>query len=104
MARKQATEVKLGGETYAIETPTLDQLWAITDLQQKAIDASTPQQKMMVSIDILCVLIGKKREEVRATMVELLDALPVVMRVTGFDKMVERARAIEKKPKAPAQA
>ena len=104
MPRKESAEITLGGETYVVETPDLDQLWAITELQTKAAAATTKKESFDVTVEVLCVLIKKPRAAIRATMAELVDALPIAMRVSGLEEMQRRGRELAKKAKAPAKA
>src|SRR5487761_118813 len=104
MPRKESAEITLGGETYVVETPDLDQLWAITELQTKAAAATTKKESFDVTVEVLCVLIKKPRAAIRATMAELVDALPIAMRVSGLEEMQRRGRELAKKAKAPARA
>ena|SRR5487761_819693 len=104
MPRKEKAEIILGGETYRIETPDLDQLWAITELQEKAAQATTKKESFDLTIEVLCVLIKQPRAEIRATMAELVDALPVAMKVSGLEEMQRRGLELAKKAHAPAKA
>ena len=103
MPRKESAEITLGGEPYLIETPNLDQLWAITELQQTAAAAKTPRERFDATIEVICVFIGRKPSEIHATLPEIVDALPVVMRVSGLEEMRKRAEDAAKKAKAPAR-
>lgn len=103
MAKTKA-EVTLGGERYPIEVPTLDQLQQIIEHQAVLVAAKTQGEQLAAGFEIMAIMVNKPKSEIRATLVELVDALPVVMRVSGLEELMKRGADAAKKAKAAAKS
>lgn len=102
MPKKEPNEITLGGEKFTLEVPTFDQLQLILAEQDNVALATRETDKVRAGLAIVAIMVGKDLSVIRGTVAEVVDAMPVVMRVSGLEEMGRRAEAESKKAKAAA--
>lgn len=102
MTQKQSREITLGGQKYVLEVPTFDQLQLILQEQENLAITTRESEKVRAGLAIVAIMVGKHPSEIRGTIAEVVDAMPIVLRVSGLEEMGRRAEAELKKAKAAA--
>lgn len=95
-ATQPTAVIVLGGKEFTIEVPTFDDLQTMLPALDRMVKETGTVSRLEAAREIIAAAMSKSAEEIgdlRASLPEILDAIPVILKLTGLEELGKRTAA-----------